>query len=339
MLLLIIFLNIFFFLSNVTALSITIQPDTIAGQPSLVVWTRDPSDGGDQLAFDLRFLRLADHKDVGLAIANIQASPSTQYGTAQVVFPSPGSYELVAVSGLDDTNLSASSQVNVYTIPTTTSAAPTSTSTSKPTPSATTTPVPHMSTASGVHHKKNLGAIIGGTLGGVAFLGLLAGLLLLFLRRRRPEDDNKRWTFHRDMMIRPASANANAIMVIAPSILQPSFPLPPDVEQGLPHDTDESEVVMIASPNGPRPLIKPFLRPLPLPPGSLTDRQDAITKQMELLKNEMMELERNAGPTQHIMLDDMQKQVTWLQDQMRSPWAMGLTDVTPLGFAHMEYRV
>lgn len=192
---------------------------------------------------------------------------------------------------------------------------------------------------SGVHHKKNLGAIIGGTLGGVAFLGLLAGLLLLFLRRRRPEDDNKRWTFHRDMMIRPADANADAIMVIAPSISQPSFPLPPDVEQGLPHDTDESEVVMIASPNGPRPLIKPFFRPLPLPPGSLTDRQDAIKKQMELLRNEMMELERNSGPTQHIMLDDMQKQVTWLQDQMRSPWAMGLTDVTPLGFAYMEYRV
>jgi hypothetical protein len=47
-----------------------------------------------------------------------------------------------------------------------------------------------------------------------------------------------------------------------------------------------------------------------------------------------MELKNNSGPTQHIILDDMQKQMSWLQSQMGSPWAMGLTDDKPLGFGH-----
>ena len=68
-----------------------IQSDTIVGQPSLVVWTREPSDGNGQLVFDLRFLSPGPPaKDVGLALADIQASPTTQYGTAKVVFPSAG---------------------------------------------------------------------------------------------------------------------------------------------------------------------------------------------------------------------------------------------------------
>ena len=79
----------FFFLSDVAALSITVQPNTIVGQPSLVLWTREPSDGNGLLVFDLRFVKPGD-EDVGLALANIQAPPSTQYGTVQVVFQSPG---------------------------------------------------------------------------------------------------------------------------------------------------------------------------------------------------------------------------------------------------------
>lgn len=79
----------FFFLSNVAALSITIQSNTIVGQPSLVLWAREPSDGNDLLVFDLRFVR-PDDEDVGLAFANIQAPPSTAIGTVRVVYPSPG---------------------------------------------------------------------------------------------------------------------------------------------------------------------------------------------------------------------------------------------------------
>lgn len=54
-----------------------------------MLWTRQPSDGGGLLTFDLRFVKPGDD-DVGLALANIQAPPSTQFGTAEVVFPLPG---------------------------------------------------------------------------------------------------------------------------------------------------------------------------------------------------------------------------------------------------------
>lgn len=319
---LLIFLETFFFISNVAALGITAQPAAAVGQASLVFWSLQPSDGSNALTFDLRFVRPGpEPKDVGLAVANIYASPSIPYGTAQIVFPSPGPYELVAVSGPDSTNLGTSNQVNVIPLPTTTS---------QPIPSATTTAQPTC-TACGVH-RKNLGAIIGGTLGGVAFLGILAALVIFFLRRRRSTSDSKRrWTFYRDRMVRPANAIVNADVNPA-SPTQSSCPQ--DIEHGSPDDTDPSEVVMIASPNGPRPLLKPKYRPLPLPPAPLTQRQEAVVKQMEELRDQMMELEHNAGPTQHIILDDLQKQMRWLEGQVGSAWAMGLTDVTPLGFSH-----
>jgi len=336
MIFLLIFLKISVFLSNVVAISITIQPDTLVGEPSLVLWTREPGDGNGKFTFDLRFVQPGD-EDVGLALANVQASPSAQFGTVQVVFPSPGSYELVAVSGPDATDIGTSNQVNAFAV-STTSASPSHTSASQPISSATTVPVLSTPTASEFHHKKNVGAIVGGTLGGVAFLGLLAALAILCLRRRQ-STGNRRWTFHRDMMIRPENANASAITIVnvyptspTPTITQSSSPPSPDVEQGLPHDTSPSEVVLITSPNGSAPLNKP--RPLPIPPSPLTDRQQAIANRIEELRDRMTELERNAGPTQHIILDDMQKQMSWLQDQIGSAWAMGLTDVTPLGFSY-----
>jgi len=322
---LLIFLKTFFFISNVAALGITAQPAAIVGQASLVFWSLQPSDGSNPLIFDLRFVRPGpEAKDVGLAVANIHASPLIPYGTAQIVFPSSGPCELVAVSGPESTNLGRSNQVNV--IRTTSQLIPFATTTAHPT-----------GIASGVHHKKNLGAIIGGTLGGVAFLGILIALVIFFLRRRRrrsTSNSNRRWTFHRDRMVRPANINVNAgVNPTSPTTnTQPSCTQ--DIEHGLPENTDPSEVVMIASPNGPRPLLKLKYRPLPLPPAPLTERQGAVVKRMEEVRDQMMELERNAGPTQHIMLDDMQKQMRWLEGQVGSEWAMGLTDVTPLGFAH-----
>lgn len=327
MLLILIFLQFSFFLSNVAALGIMVQSQTILGRPSLVFWTRESSDGNNQLTFDLRFVR-PGFVDVGLAIANIQASPSTQSGTTQVVFPHPGRYQLVAVSGPDDTNLGESNQVNILpnAPPSTTSftsASPTSTCTStfQQIPSATTSSL-HPTSSSAVRNKKNLGAIIGGTIGGVFFLCLLVALAIVCLRHRHP-NETRRWTFHRDMMIRPANP---AIKPNSPGISQLSSSL--DIEQGLPHETPAPDN-MIASPNVPR-----LIKPLPVPPEPLKTRQEDIAERMEEVRNQIMKLERNPGPTQRIQLDDMQKQMSWLQSQMGSPWAMGLTDVTPLGFTH-----
>ena len=90
-----------------------------------------------------------------------------------------------------------------------------------------------------------------------------------------------------------------------------------DIEQGLPDDdAPTSPVVMIASPSGPRPLLKSLHRPLPALPRPLKPGQEEVVTQIEQLRNQMLELEKNAGPTQHIMLDDMQKRMSWLQSQL-----------------------
>jgi len=320
MLLLLFFELTLFFLSNVAALSITVQPDTIVGQPSLVLWTREPSDGNGQLVFDLRFVK-PDNEDVGLAFAIIRAQPSSEFGTVQVVFPSPGSYLLVAVSGPGYTKIGQSGQVNAFQIPITSLVIPTSTS--KPTPSATTsssaTPTSTSSSASSAtaaSRKKDVGAIVGGTLGGVAFLGLLAGLGIFFLRRRRPTENKKRWTFHRDKMILPPVLDIRRI-----SPMNTEYISPEDIEQQgeLPHDDlPTSPIVIMTSRSGLGPSLKSPHRPLPLPPPvPLKPHQEDIVEHTKQLRHKMTELAKNPGPTQHIILDDLQKQMNWLESQMK----------------------
>jgi len=292
-LLILIFLEITCFHSNVAALSIMIQPDTIVGQQSLVVWTREPSDGNEQLVFDLRFLSPGPPaKDVGLALANVQASPSTQYGTVKVVFPSAGLYQLVAVSGPNYVNLGKSSTVNAYQIPTSTptpTPTPTPSSTSQSIPSATTSAKPKTEPITrSAHRTKNVGAIIGGTLGGVVFLGLLAALVIWFLRRRQPIDD-KRWSFHRHMMVRPPVLD---ISHTSPTGVNISDSSPEDIERGLPHEAiPSSSIVMTTSPSEPR---------LELPSQPLPDLPPGEPHQEGQMEQGMMELEKNPGPTQHI---------------------------------------
>jgi hypothetical protein len=319
----------FFFLSNVTALSITVQPDTIVGQPSLVLWAREPSDGNGLLVFDLRFVK-PDNEDVGLALANIVAQPSTEFGTVQVVFPSSGSYLLVAVSGSADlTDLGQSNQVNAFQVSTTSTSIPTSTS--QPVPSATSSSAtPTSATASGAGGKKNLGAIIGGTLGGVAFLGLVAALVFLYLRRRRQPAGNKRWTFYRDKMVLPPVLDIHRT---SPMNSQFFSSQEEDIEQqgreeGLPHDDiittiPTSPTVMMASSSGPRPLLKsssssplPPLHDRPLPAVPPRSHQEDIADQMEQIRYRITELEKSPGPTQRIILDDLQEQMVWLKSQI-----------------------
>jgi len=346
MLFLLFFLElIFFFLSNVAALNITVQPDTIVGLPSLVLWAREPSDGNGQLVFDLRFVKPGDD-DIGLALANIQASPSAQFGTAQVVFPVPGPCVLVAVSGPDYTRIGQSSQVNAFQVPTSTPSTsqpvPSSTSSAKPSSTSPTSSTKPSVTSSVVRRKKNLGAIIGGTLGGVAFLGLLAALGIMFLRRRQPtttENNNnrKRWTFHRDKMILPPVLD---IRRTSPMDAEFFSRAPDDIEQQqveYPHGDDNniniptSPVIMMASSSSSSPLkLKSPHRPLPLPPSVLPpslikphqekedddDDDDDMAVQMDQIRNQMTELEKNPGPTQHIILDDLQKQMNWFKSHI-----------------------
>lgn len=248
-----------------------------------------------------------------------------------------------------------------------------------------------------VRRKKNVGAIVGGTLGGVAFLGILAALGILFLRRRRQqpatEDDDtnnnrRRWTFHRDKMILPpvldirrttpmtagfltpddieqqqphddnndvivpriSTSTSTSPVVVSQKATSPRFsllrspnrPLPLDIEQhqvGLPLDnnnevipstsTSTSPVAVKRAATPPRfSILRSTSRPLPLPPlpspppvvplPPIPPQQqlDDMVAQMEQIRNQMTELKKNPGPTQHIILDDLQKQMDWFKSQI-----------------------
>ena len=106
-----------------------------------------------------------------------------------------------------------------------------------------------------------------------------------------------------------------------------------DIEHGLlPHDdtavpgssSTSPVVLMVApSPSGSKPLLKSSspqaLRTLPLPPQAVVlnanPQQEDVVLQMEHIRKRMRELEKNPGPAQHIILDDLQKQLNWFESQ------------------------
>jgi len=100
------------------------------------------------------------------------------------------------------------------------------------------------------------------------------------------------------------------------------------------------------SPMGPRPpIIHPAsltpsttilrsgrpMSPIPRSPSPRTHRQRAIADQIEILRLQMLEVERD-GVKDHIGMSEMSDKLSWLREQQEGSWALGLTDVTPLGY-------
>jgi len=98
------------------------------------------------------------------------------------------------------------------------------------------------------------------------------------------------------------------------------------------------------SPMGPRPpmshpaaLSSAILRsarpmsPIPRSPSPRTHRQRAISDQIEILRIQMLEVERD-GVKDHIGMSEMSDKMAWLREQQEGSWALGLTEVTPLGY-------
>lgn len=100
------------------------------------------------------------------------------------------------------------------------------------------------------------------------------------------------------------------------------------------------------SPMGPRPpIIHPAsltpssslrrsarpMSPIPRSPSPRTHRQRAIADQIEILRIQMLEVERE-GVKDHIGMSEMSEKLSWLREQQEGPWALGLTEVTPLGY-------
>ena len=197
-------------------------------------------------------------------------------------------------------------------------------------------------------HKKKIGAIVGGTLGGVAFLGLLAALGIMLLRRLKAEKKTRKWSFHGEKMVLPPvldiSRFSTSRMPPRPQARPPTLRIPSrrmtetsmysqfSSQEGvykLPSDDILSTfpIVMMESPTLPRmayprermayPRPRPLperperpepLRPLPPPPDQA---REGLVVHMEQRRTQTTELPvgRNSVMTQRISLDDSQKKI------------------------------
>jgi hypothetical protein len=103
---------------------------------------------------------------------------------------------------------------------------------------------------------------------------------------------------------------------------------------------------LLRSPMGPRPplthpaVLTPsstilrsgrMMSPIPRSPSPRTHRQRAIADQIEIVRVQMLEAERD-GVKDHIGMSEMSEKMTWLREQQEGSWALGLTEVTPPGY-------
>jgi len=336
-------INLSLLISNVASLGIILQPQTIVGGSSLCLWTRNATDP-PTLDFDLRFVQ--NVTDVGLALANLRMDEDEQYGSVSITFPAAGQYFVKAVSGSPrNTVVGTSNEVTaVLLTPSSTTLLPSSSASPSPSSSIvatmtaqTTQPAPSMTP---VRSKRlNGAAIAGGVIGVIVVVGLLAALIVYISRRK--DVIERRWSFHRDSMVRRPSTRPNPPTVVPNMLEVPSNTPPEDVEQGPP-----SAVLrplgsghVVPSPKGPRPSVKqpahiqivvsPRPRLEPAPPR--TRRQQEIFDRIFMLRGQMVQV-RSQPDTNHI-LDNMQRQIVWLRDQEQSQWALHKTDVVPPGHA------
>jgi hypothetical protein len=232
--------------------------------------------------------------------------------------------------------------------------------------------------SSSTRQQNKVPVIVGSVIGSLVFLAILAVLALFLIRRRRRNNEAKRWTFHRDMMVQhcqqpvaPTSASSIYSVSTFPEDLEqgtnslpppvvPSRPPTPDAKPRIPDpvvyptrvagllerrptirrlDLDPS----YRSHMGPRPpLIHPAsltpsstllrsarpMSPIPRSPSPRTHRQRAIADQIEILRIQMLEIERE-GVKDHIGMSEMTEKMAWLREQQEGSWALGLTEVTP----------
>jgi hypothetical protein len=179
---------------------------------------------------------------------------------------------------------------------------------------------------------------VGGVIGALLFLGLLSALIVYVSRRR--VSDEKRWSFHKDLMVRRRLSRANPPTIIPDMVEAPSLTHPEDVEQGLPSAVPRplASGHVVPSPRGPRPSIKrtehitTVTSPLPTlePAPKRTRRQQQIADRILMLRGQIVQM-RDQPDTCHV-LDDMQRQMVWLRSQEQSPWALHQTDVVPAGY-------
>ncbi|PPR04853.1 hypothetical protein CVT24_007241 [Panaeolus cyanescens] len=208
-------------LPSVASLGLVLQPTAIANTSSIVVWSKEQPSDFSIADFDLRFVQ--GITDVGLAAANIVVRPDAQFGIVTIQFPKAGTFVIKAVTGSPRfTPAGTSNDVTVIELPSNATA----TTSSHPTPTASSTS--SISPASGTVPRLrnvNLPAIVGGILGALILIGLIATLSVFLLRRKHAI--KRRWTFHKDMMFRNhPRANTGSTRIPSPPPTLPVLPLP-----------------------------------------------------------------------------------------------------------------
>lgn len=76
----------------------------------------------------------------------------------------------------------------------------------------------------------------------------------------------------------------------------------------------------------------PIRSPIPRSPSPRTHRQRAIADQIEMLRIQMLQYERAGRNDGSDAMNEMTKKMAWLREQQEGSWALGLTEVTPLGY-------
>ncbi|KAG6840369.1 hypothetical protein C0991_007144 [Blastosporella zonata] len=317
------------------------------------MWTRED---GDPTIFDLRFV-IGD-ADVGFA-ATIRAPNGELTGTVPVTFPTKGQFlvkavdfengdAVIASTSLITVSTNASSSPDpstasattpptppptVTTIATTltvTTAVPTNLGTN-PSPTSTSVIAGATQTPSSAASKSSINtpAIVGGILGGVILILLLAIAYVLTKRRRENARIQRRLTFHRDLMVQHR-------------------PIAPDIEHGPGIATSPilpplgfQQAITVSTPQGPtRPQFPGSLHahspaPVDHPP---THRQVLLGSRIVQLEQQFAGIRRqNRGNTMVPVLEHMKRQVEWLRAERDSPWARCETDVpSPLLDYYLE---
>ncbi|PPQ72396.1 hypothetical protein CVT24_002081 [Panaeolus cyanescens] len=180
----------------VQCLKLSINATVSLGLPANLTWIRDDFDL-PSLVFDLRFMQ--EGQDVGLASAGVVMEPEQVSGTVAVRFQEKGLYTLVAVVTNSDSDtpeqIAESNRVAVLSGFTPTPSIPRPTTT--PTSTATESSNSNIKHSNGI----NLGAIVGGVIGGLVLLAMLGVMFMVI--RRRSQALRRRVTFHRDRMFTP----------------------------------------------------------------------------------------------------------------------------------------
>jgi len=193
---------------------------------------------------------------------------------------------------------------------------------------STVTPSSMSGMPSGSHHR-NIGAIVGGTVGGVAAVALLVIALLLWRRRDKGNGEM--------IEVVPSETKPSLDFMHLSTDTPNTIPTPfgannwQDIYQATHTGIEPTSVTSTESTEQPGLSSKQA--------AARQQRQKELELQMRHLQEEMMALGPGPSVSLHSdraedarQMEMMREQIAMLQEQQQSSWAQGLTDEPPPGY-------